>query len=81
MYKSTIALTLSLLTAPALTPAAMAQGGPPAITEAEAHAIAVDAYVYLYSVGHHGHNSEAIHQHRARQGVGQRPDEHVQQHT
>jgi len=34
MYKSTIALTLSLLVAPALP--AMAQGGPPAITEAEA---------------------------------------------
>jgi hypothetical protein len=50
MYKSTIALTLSLLIAPALTPAAMAQGAPPAITEAEAHAIAVDAYVYLYSL-------------------------------
>jgi hypothetical protein len=41
MYKNTIALILSLLTAPALTPAAMAQGAPPAITEAEAHAIAV----------------------------------------
>jgi hypothetical protein len=50
MYKSTIALTLSLLIAPALTPAAMAQGAPPAITEAEAHAIAVDAYVYFYSL-------------------------------
>jgi hypothetical protein len=50
MYKSTIALTLSLLVAPALTPAAMAQSAAPAITEAEAHAIAVDAYVYFYSL-------------------------------
>jgi len=32
----------------ALTPGAMAQGAPPPITEAEAQAIAVDAYVYLY---------------------------------
>jgi hypothetical protein len=48
MNKSTIALTLSLLVAATLTPAAMAQSGPPAITEAEAHAIAVDAYVYFY---------------------------------
>jgi hypothetical protein len=46
MYKSTIALTLSLLVAPALP--AMAQGGPPAITEAEAQAIAIEAYVYFY---------------------------------
>jgi hypothetical protein len=50
MYKSTIALTLSLLVAPALRPAAMAQSAAPAITEAEAHAIAVDAYVYFYSL-------------------------------
>jgi hypothetical protein len=47
MYNA-IALTLSLLAAPVMTPAAMAQGGPPAITETEAHAIAVDAYLYFY---------------------------------
>ena len=29
---------------------ARAQGSPPAITEAEAHAIAVDAYIYFYSI-------------------------------
>src|ERR1700732_1912241 len=45
MYKSTIALTLSLLVAPALTPPAVAQTGSPAI---EAHAIGVDAYIYFY---------------------------------
>jgi hypothetical protein len=48
MYESTIALTLGLLVATALTPAVMAQGGPPAITEQEAHAIGVDAYLYFY---------------------------------
>jgi hypothetical protein len=47
MYKTTIA-TLSLLIAPALTSAAMAQGGPPAITEAEAQSIARDVYLYFY---------------------------------
>ena len=50
MYNSAIALTLSSLVATALTPAAMAQGDPPAITEAQAHAIGVDAYVYFYSL-------------------------------
>jgi hypothetical protein len=39
---------VALLIALALTPAAMAQGTPPPITEAEAQAIAVDAYVYFY---------------------------------
>ena len=50
MYNSAIAVTLSSLVATALTPAAMAQGDPPAITEAQAHAIGVDAYVYFYSL-------------------------------
>jgi hypothetical protein len=49
MYKCMTMLTLSLLAVPALTPDAMAQGAPP-ITEAEAQAIAVDAYVYFYSL-------------------------------
>jgi len=48
MHKSTIAVMLSLLVAPALVPAAMAQGAPPAITEGEAESIAIDAYVYFY---------------------------------
>ena len=50
MCKSTFALTLSLLTTSMLPPAVMAQSAPPAITEAEAQSIAVDAYVYFYSL-------------------------------
>jgi hypothetical protein len=49
MYKCALALALSLVVAPALTPAAIAQATPP-ISEAEAQAIAVDAYVYFYSL-------------------------------
>jgi hypothetical protein len=48
MNRNAIALSLGLLFGPALAQGAMAQGAPPAITEAEAHAIAVDAYVYFY---------------------------------
>jgi hypothetical protein len=33
-----------------MAPAAVAQSAPPAITEQEAHAIGVDAYLYLYSL-------------------------------
>ena len=43
-----IALAGSLLAAPPLAPAASAQGAPFAITEQEAHAIGVDAYLYFY---------------------------------
>jgi hypothetical protein len=47
MNRNVIALSFGLLLGPALPSAAMAQGAPP-ITEAEAQAIAVDAYVYFY---------------------------------
>ena len=48
MIRRNIALTLGLLFCTPLTPEALAQGAPPAITEQEAHAIGVDAYLYFY---------------------------------
>ena len=48
MNRNAIALSMGLLLGPALAQGAIAQGGLPAITEAEAHAIAVDAYIYFY---------------------------------
>ncbi len=52
MNRSAMAFTLAVFGGSALAPAAMAQGtaqgAPPTITEAEAHAIAVDAYIYFY---------------------------------
>jgi hypothetical protein len=50
MNRTAIALALGGLLGPALTPAAIAQGTPPATTEVEAHAIGVDAYLYFYSL-------------------------------
>ena len=48
MNRRTFALTLGLLVGSALTAPAMAQGAQATITEQEAHAIGVDAYVYFY---------------------------------
>ena len=48
MNRNAIALWLALLFGPALAQLAMAQSPPPPITEAEAHAIGVDAYIYFY---------------------------------
>ena len=50
MTRSALVLALGLFVGPALTPAAIAQSTPPAITEAEARDIATDAYVYFYSL-------------------------------
>src|ERR1700738_579139 len=49
MLRGILTLTLSLCLGAAAAPAALAQAAPP-ITEQEAHAIAVDAYVYFYSI-------------------------------
>src|SRR4051812_42142387 len=48
MNRNAIALSLGLLFGPALGQGAIAQNASSPITEAEAHAIAVDAYVYFY---------------------------------
>src|SRR5262245_2949111 len=50
MVQRLIALTLGLLICATLSPAAVAQGTPPAVTEEEARAIGVDAYIYFYSL-------------------------------
>ena len=78
MLRGILTLTLSLCLGAAAAPPALAQAAAP-ITEQEAHAIGVDAYVYFYSAHDDGHLPQAIHEHRARQGVRQRADEHVRQ--
>ena len=50
MHRGILALTLSLCIGTLTAPGALAQSAAPAITEQEAHAIAVDAYVYFYSL-------------------------------
>ena len=49
MFRGILPLTLSLCLGAATAPAALAQSAAP-VTEQEAHAIAVDAYVYFYSI-------------------------------
>jgi hypothetical protein len=48
MNRNAIVLFAGLLAGPALAQGALAQGALPTITEAEAHSIAVDAYIYFY---------------------------------
>lgn len=48
MKRIVVLLSLSLLAAFTTTPQTRAQNSTPAITEAEAHAIAVEAYLYFY---------------------------------
>ena len=50
MMTRAIALTFALLVAPMQPSPAVAQGTPAPISEAEAHAIGVQAYVYFYSL-------------------------------
>ena len=72
MLRGVLPLTLSLCLGAAAAPTALAQSAAP-ITEQEAHAIAVDAYIYFYSAPVDGHLPQAIHQRRARQGFGKGP--------
>ena len=48
MNRNAIVLFAGLLASPALAQGALAQGALPTVTEAEAHSIAVDAYIYIY---------------------------------
>ena len=48
MHRGILTLTLSLCIGTLTASGALAQSAAPAITEQEAHAIAVDAYVYFY---------------------------------
>jgi hypothetical protein len=75
--RKSLALLLSILVGPVLAPMATAQGTPSAITEQEAHAIGVDAYIYLYSLVTMDVTRKQPHQCRAWQGKPWRPDERV----
>ena len=48
MFRGILTLTLSVCLGAVAVPATLAQSAGPAITEQEAHAIGVDAYVYFY---------------------------------
>jgi hypothetical protein len=78
MIRSTTALVLSLLISQVLSLDAQAQSA--MITEQEAHAIGVNAYLYFYSLLSMDITRKQS-THRTGQRVGQRSDEHVRQHT
>ena len=61
MLRGILTLTLAFCLGTTAAPAALAQSATP-ITEQEAHAIAVDAYVYFYSTPLDGYVPQAIHQ-------------------
>ena len=71
MLKRILPLTLSACLGAAAVPAALAQAPP--ITEQEAHAIARRRLCLLLSAAVDGHHAKAIHQRRARQGIGKGP--------
>jgi hypothetical protein len=66
MKSLTIARTLGLLLGSSVASVAIAQSPLPAITEQEGHAIAVDAYVYLYPLLTIGRDPQAAHEYGAR---------------
>ena len=79
MNRNAIVLFAGLLVGPALAQGAIAQGALPAITEAEAHAHRRRRLHLLLSAHLDGHHAEAIHEHRTRERVRQRSDEHVRE--
>ena len=64
MLRGILPLTLCSLPRRGAAPVALAQAAAP-ITEQEAHAIAVDAYIYFYPLHVDGRVPEAIHQRHA----------------
>ena len=74
-------LLLACLAAALATAVPAAARAAEPVSEQEAHAIGVEAYVYLYPLVTMDLTPQAVHQRRARQGVRPRPDEHVRQRS
>ena len=79
MFRGILTLTLSLCLGAATAPAALAQGAAPAITQEEAHAIAVDAYVYFYPLMSMDITRKQFTNVEPGKEFAQRSDEHVRQ--